>query len=114
MSVWKSVKNNTMEKAVDMEMLERGLETMGVSLDYTVNSISNSWGHEECTAAFVRDGKVLSLGIKVDGTPGRLNQVSALIQREGVFYGMCSELCGIGHAQMPIKVEAVSLPKFLE
>ena len=56
MSVWKSVKNNTMEKAVDMEMLERGLEAMGVSLDYTVNSISNSWGHEECTAAFVKDG----------------------------------------------------------
>ena len=47
MSVWKSVKNNTMEKAVDMEMLEAALNTMGVSLDYTVNSISNSWGNEE-------------------------------------------------------------------
>ena len=70
MSVWKSVKNNTMEKAVDMEMLERGLEAMGVSLDYTVNSISNSWGHEECTAAFVKDGKVLSLGIQQDENGG--------------------------------------------
>ena len=70
MSVWKSVKNNTMEKAVDMEMLEAALSTMGVSLDYTVNSISNSWGHEECTAAFVRDGKVLSLGVKVDNDGG--------------------------------------------
>ena len=60
MSVWKSVKNNTMEKAVDMEMLEAALSTMGVSLDYTVNSISNNWGHQTCTGAFVKDGKVLS------------------------------------------------------
>nr|P43377.1 RecName: Full=Cytochrome c oxidase subunit 2; AltName: Full=Cytochrome c oxidase polypeptide II; Flags: Precursor [Kazachstania exigua]CAA49204.1 cytochrome oxidase subunit 2 [Kazachstania exigua] len=65
-------------------------------------------------ADVIHDFAIPSLGIKVDGTPGRLNQVSTLIQREGVFYGMCSELCGIGHAQMPIKVEAVSLPKFLE
>ena len=70
MSVWKSVKNNTMEKAVDMEMLERGLETMGVSLDYTVNSISNNWGHQTCTAAFVKDGKVLSLGVQQDANGG--------------------------------------------
>lgn len=65
-------------------------------------------------ADVIHDFAIPSLGIKVDGTPGRLNQVSALIQREGVFYGMCSELCGVGHAQMPIKIEAVSLPKFLE
>lgn len=65
-------------------------------------------------ADVIHDFAIPSLGIKVDATPGRLNQVSALIQREGVFYGMCSELCGSGHALMPIKIEAVSLPKFLE
>jgi len=54
-----------------------------------------------------------SLGIKVDACHGRLNQVYALIQREGVFYGMCSELCGTAHSQMPIKIEAVSLELFL-
>ena len=70
MSVWKSVKNNTMEKAVDMEMLEAALSTMGVSLDYTVNSISNNWGHQTCTAAFVKDGKVLSLGVQQDENGG--------------------------------------------
>ena len=70
MSIWKSVKNNTMDKAVNMEMLETALNAMGVSLDYTVNSISNSWGHEECTAAFVKDGKVLSLGIQQDENGG--------------------------------------------
>ena len=70
MSVWKSVKNNTMERAVNMEMLEAALNTMGVSLDYSVNEISNTWGHQSCTAAFVKDGKVLSLGVQQDANGG--------------------------------------------
>lgn len=70
MSVWKSVKNNTMDKAVNMEMLETALNTMGVSLDYSVNEISNTWGHQSCTAAFVKDGKVLSLGVQQDANGG--------------------------------------------
>ena len=70
MSVWKSVKNNTMDKAVNMEMLETALNAMGVSLDYSVNEISNTWGHQSCTAAFVRDGKVLSLGVQQDENGG--------------------------------------------
>lgn len=65
-------------------------------------------------ADVIHDFAVPSLGIKVDASPGRLNQVSALIQREGVFYGQCSEICGIAHSAMPIKIEAVSLDKFLE
>jgi cytochrome c oxidase subunit 2 len=55
-----------------------------------------------------------SLGIKVDATPGRLNQVSALIQRTGVFYGQCSELCGVQHGMMPIKIECVTIGDFIE
>lgn len=70
MSVWKSVKNNTMERAVDMEMLEKALETMGVELDYSINNISNSWGNETCTAAFIKDGRTLSLGINVNADGG--------------------------------------------
>ncbi len=56
---------------------------------------------------------VPSLGIKTDAYPGRLNQVSVFINREGVFYGQCSEICGILHSSMPIVVESVSLEKFL-
>jgi cytochrome c oxidase subunit 2 len=62
----------------------------------------------------IHDFAVPSLGIKVDATPGRLNQVSALMEREGVYYGQCSEHCGINHSAIPIKIEVVSLPKFLE
>lgn len=54
-----------------------------------------------------------SLAIKVDAYPGRLNQVSVLINREGVFYGQCSEICGILHSSMPIVIESVSIEKFL-
>jgi len=54
-----------------------------------------------------------SLGIKSDAYPGRLNQVSVFINREGVFYGQCSEICGILHSSMPIVIESVSLEKFL-
>jgi len=54
-----------------------------------------------------------ALGIKCDAYPGRLNQVSMFINREGVFYGQCSEICGILHSSMPIVIESVSLEKFL-
>lgn len=48
-----------------------------------------------------------SLGIKIDACPGRLNQISTFINRPGVYYGQCSEICGINHGFMPIVIEAV-------
>ena len=51
---------------------------------------------------------VPSSGVKCDAVPGRLNQISISVQREGVYYGQCSEICGTNHAFMPIVVEAVS------
>ena len=56
---------------------------------------------------------VPSLGIKCDAIPGRLNQTSLFVKREGVYYGQCSEICGINHGFMPIVVEAVSLPNYV-
>lgn len=47
---------------------------------------------------------VPSLGIKVDAVPGRLNQAFVFIKRPGIFYGQCSEICGIYHGFMPIKI----------
>ncbi|MGQ4275260.1 cytochrome c oxidase subunit II [Terrihabitans sp. B22-R8] len=51
---------------------------------------------------------VPSFGIKVDGVPGRLNETWFRADREGVYYGQCSELCGRDHAFMPITVRVVS------
>ena len=56
---------------------------------------------------------VSALGIKCDAYPGRLNQVSVFINREGVYYGMCSEICGILHSSMPIVIESVNIDKFV-
>jgi cytochrome c oxidase subunit 2 len=54
-----------------------------------------------------------SFGIKIDACPGRLSQGSLFIKREGVYYGQCSEICGINHGFMPIVIKAVSPEKFL-
>nr|UBN08916.1 cytochrome c oxidase subunit 2 [Panesthia sloanei] len=54
-----------------------------------------------------------SLGIKADATPGRLNQTSFLINRPGMFYGQCSEICGANHSFMPIVIESISTNKFI-
>nr|APU89569.1 cytochrome oxidase subunit 2 [Armadillidium album] len=56
---------------------------------------------------------VPSLGVKVDAVPGRLNQLSFFVNRPGIFYGQCSEICGANHSFMPIKLEMVTLEGFL-
>jgi len=56
---------------------------------------------------------VPSLGVKKDAVPGRLNEIWFEADREGIFYGQCSELCGTNHGFMPIEVHAVSEEEFL-
>jgi heme/copper-type cytochrome/quinol oxidase subunit 2 len=54
-----------------------------------------------------------SLGIKVDACMGRLNQTSLFLLRSGVYYGQCSEICGVNHANMPIVLEGVSINQYV-
>nr|YP_009178595.1 cytochrome c oxidase subunit II [Junonia lemonias]AKQ77789.1 cytochrome c oxidase subunit II [Junonia lemonias]ARR27692.1 cytochrome c oxidase subunit II [Junonia orithya here] len=56
---------------------------------------------------------VPSLGVKVDANPGRLNQTSFFINRPGIFFGQCSEICGANHSFMPIVIESVSIKNFI-
>lgn len=53
-------------------------------------------------------------GVKMDAIPGRLNQVNLFFNRPGLFYGQCSELCGVNHGFMPIAVKALDVVKFRE
>jgi cytochrome c oxidase subunit II len=53
-----------------------------------------------------------ALGVKMDAIPGRMNETWLRIERPGVYYGQCSELCGDYHAFMPIKIEALSKEDF--
>nr|AXI98859.1 cytochrome c oxidase subunit 2 [Pseudoniphargus salinus] len=57
---------------------------------------------------------VPSLGVKADAVPGRLNQLMFVINRPGVFFGQCSEICGANHSFMPIKIEAVPMKSFID
>ncbi|KQM97683.1 cytochrome C oxidase subunit II [Sphingomonas sp. Leaf25] len=50
--------------------------------------------------------------VKLDAVPGRLNETSFTIEKPGLYFGQCSELCGARHAYMPIAVEAVSQAQF--
>ena len=55
---------------------------------------------------------ISSLGVRLDNVPGRTNEVWVEINEPGTYYGFCSELCGAGHAYMPIMVKAVSPAEF--
>jgi cytochrome c oxidase subunit 2 len=53
-----------------------------------------------------------SMGVKTDAVPGQLNETWVRIQEEGLYYGQCSELCGVRHNAMPIEIKAVSKEEF--
>nr|YP_009648081.1 cytochrome c oxidase subunit II [Parantica aglea]AIT69855.1 cytochrome c oxidase subunit II [Parantica aglea]QBZ78043.1 cytochrome c oxidase subunit II [Parantica aglea]QNH68962.1 cytochrome c oxidase subunit II [Parantica aglea aglea] len=55
-----------------------------------------------------------ALGIKIDANPGRLNQMSFFINRPGIYFGQCSEICGANHSFMPIVIESISINNFIE
>nr|YP_009128360.1 cytochrome c oxidase subunit II [Tribolium confusum]AJP09524.1 cytochrome c oxidase subunit II [Tribolium confusum] len=62
-------------------------------------------------ADVIHSWTIPSLGVKIDATPGRLNQTSFISTRSSLMYGQCSEICGANHSFMPIVVESIS-PKF--
>nr|WEG23100.1 cytochrome c oxidase subunit II [Compsilura concinnata] len=65
-------------------------------------------------ADVIHSWTIPALGVKVDGTPGRLNQINMLINRPGLFYGQCSEICGANHSFMPIMIESTSVNSFIK
>ena len=65
----------------------------------TANAVIHAWA-------------VPALGVKMDAVPGRMNETWMRVTKAGVYYGQCSELCGINHGFMPVAVEAVSKADF--
>ena len=53
------------------------------------------------------------LGIKIDAVPGRLNLIKINVIRPGLYYGQCSEICGVNHRFIPIVIETTRLKNFL-
>nr|YP_009136185.1 cytochrome c oxidase subunit II [Nephotettix cincticeps]AKC91090.1 cytochrome c oxidase subunit II [Nephotettix cincticeps] len=54
-----------------------------------------------------------ALGIKIDASPGRINQGSIFMMRPGLFFGQCSEICGANHSFMPIMLESIDMKSFM-
>nr|YP_009491510.1 cytochrome c oxidase subunit II [Pidorus atratus]AWI14396.1 cytochrome c oxidase subunit II [Pidorus atratus] len=54
-----------------------------------------------------------TLGVKIDANPGRLNQTNFFMNRPGIYYGQCSEICGANHSFMPIMIESISIKNFI-
>ncbi len=75
---------------------------------------SNTIVRVQVTAADVLHAWTIpAFGRKIDAVPGRLNEIwIGPVKNEGVYYGQCSELCGVNHGFMPITVEVVSKDKF--
>nr|YP_010538598.1 cytochrome c oxidase subunit II [Sclerogryllus punctatus]UYE92192.1 cytochrome c oxidase subunit II [Sclerogryllus punctatus] len=65
-------------------------------------------------ADVIHSWTIPTLGLKTDATPGRLNQMSFLINRPGIYYGQCSEICGANHSFMPIVIESINLKTFIK
>lgn len=55
-----------------------------------------------------------SLGVKIDASPGRLNQTNFFINRPGLFFGQCSEICGANHSFIPIVIESIPTKHFIK
>jgi cytochrome c oxidase subunit 2 len=73
----------------------------------------NSVVHVVVTASdVIHAWAIPSFGSKIDAVPGRLNETWFRAEETGVFFGQCSELCGMNHAYMPIVVEVVSQPDY--
>ncbi len=70
-----------------------------IRIEITADDVIHAWA-------------VPAFGVKTDAVPGRTNATWTRIDREGVYYGQCMELCGINHGFMPIVVEAVSKERF--
>ena len=53
-----------------------------------------------------------AFGVKTDAVPGRLNETWFKAEKTGIYYGMCSELCGVNHQSMPIEIHVVTQSEF--
>nr|YP_010958557.1 cytochrome c oxidase subunit II [Centrotypus laticornis]UXF57633.1 cytochrome c oxidase subunit II [Centrotypus laticornis] len=65
------------------------------------------------SADVIHSWTIPSAGIKIDASPGRINQSNMMINRPGLFFGQCSEICGPNHSFMPIVMESINMKSFI-
>jgi cytochrome c oxidase subunit 2 len=93
--------------------LEPGMQRL-LETDNRVVLPANTNSRVQVTASDVLHSWAMpSLGVKIDAVPGRLNEIWIHINEPGVYYGQCSEICGVMHGFMPITIEAVPPEEFV-
>lgn len=103
--------NNTLTPEVEAQLIEAGYsrEEFLLATDTAVVVPVNKTVVVQVTAEdVIHSWTIPAFGVKQDGVPGRLAQLWFKAEQEGVYFGQCSELCGIAHAYMPITVKVVS------
>mgnify|MGYP001357001519 CR=1 FL=1 len=96
----------------DEEAKKRG-EPIQLGVDYRmVVPVGETIRLQVTAADVIHSFAVPSLWYKIDGVPGRINEKTLTIREPGVYYGQCSELCGVKHGYMPIAIEALPRDKF--
>lgn len=101
----------TMIQDADLDLAKGQLRNL--SVDNPIIVPVNTFVRVQVTGAdVIHSFAIPAFGIKTDAVPGRLNETYFKAEREGIFYGQCSELCGQDHAYMPVAVMVVSADQF--
>ncbi|MFN3937890.1 MAG: cytochrome c oxidase subunit II [Gemmobacter sp.] len=108
--------DNRLTPEVEAQLIEAGYsrEHFLLATDTAMVVPVNKTILVQVTAAdVIHSWTIPAFGVKQDGVPGRLAQLWFKAEREGIYFGQCSELCGIAHAYMPITVKVVSEAEYL-
>lgn len=103
--------DNRMSPGVEEQLVDAGYEKSDFLLatdTAIVLPVGKTIVMQVTGADVIHSWTIPAFGVKQDAVPGRLAELWFTPQKEGVYYGQCSELCGIAHAYMPITVKVVS------
>jgi cytochrome c oxidase subunit 2 len=101
--------SNPLQRGLSSDNLDEALGPRNLAADYPLVLPVNRYVRYQTAASdVIHSWTVPAFGVKTDAVPGRLNEGWFLVEREGTYYGQCSELCGKDHAFMPIEVRVVS------
>lgn len=112
------------DAAADLQARTEFAEARGVTLDEVprlltvdyelVVPVDTTIRLQVTAADVIHNFAMPSMGLKLDAIPGRLNETWFHARQEGIYYGQCSELCGVLHAFMPLAIRVVSKEQFAQ
>jgi cytochrome c oxidase subunit 2 len=105
--------SNGIHKGTAADPADSDVRPRNLAVDYPMVIPAGRYVRYYTAAAdVIHSWTVPAFGVKTDAVPGRLNEGWFLVDEPGVYYGQCSELCGVDHAYMPIEVRVVPQDQF--